>query len=156
LKDNDNCFHFQALLEEFNLPEQGSVLKGLEISRLPSRSEYNLLQNLFLEIFPDEFNFEKAKILQDLQVWQLVTIFIVRIKNQIIGFLITKIIEGIGYIFYLGILDEYRSQGVATALLNEFKVYLKEKQISKVQCKIRKDNEKVLHYIETLGFHLIS
>lgn len=78
--------------------------------------------------------------------------FLAKLGQEIIGFLVTGIINQVGYISYIGVLEEFRSRGIATALLKRFKEYLQAENVEKIRCKIRKDNQKTLGYIYYLGF----
>ncbi|MHA1648700.1 MAG: GNAT family N-acetyltransferase [Candidatus Helarchaeota archaeon] len=144
---------YQIPIERLKLPSQHKPLKNLTICGLTERSEFQAVLRLFFKIFPDELDSEKAAELQDMQISQYEGSFVAKIHDKIIGFLISGIINNTGYISYLGVEEAYRGKGVGTALLREFKKYLKEKKIEYIKCTIRKDNEKTLNYIHSLGFN---
>ena len=150
---NDNCYHFQISVDEFNLPQQ-IPRDDLKVTRLFDKAEFDFLRKTFIEVFPEEIEVGKARVFRDLAIWQFLTIYVVKKKNSYIGFLITGIIEEAAYIFYLGVLAEYRSHGVATKLLEYYKNYLKERNIDEIQWKIKKDNFQCLEYVKRLGFEL--
>jgi len=146
---------YQITLYELNLPDQ-NLPDRVSICNLTSKSEFNRILNLFLKIFPDEIDSEKANDLQNIPISESEGIFIAKLDQLIIGFLITGVINQVGYISYIGVLDQYRSSGVATAMLKQFKSYLDEKKVTKVRCKVKKDNFKTLGYIEFLGFKKVE
>ena len=146
---------YEILTDKVNLPDR-LLPKNIEISTVSNRSDLNKLLDLFLKIFPDEIDSEKAMQLRALQIPKYDGCFIARIYDKIIGFLIAGITNQVGYISYLGVEDRYRGQGVATALLKHLKLYLKQNGVQKLRCTIRKDNKKTLGYIDFLGFQLLG
>ena len=122
---------------------------------MANKSEYGEVLARFLEIFPGEIDTSKAMELQQMSVPQFEGIFLAKLDQKIIGFLVSGIINQVSYISYLGVLARYRGQGVATALLEKYKSYLMQCGILKVRCTIRKDNKKTLGYIHYLGFRLL-
>lgn len=146
--------HYQILVEKLYLPDQKSP-ENLNVCSLSGRSDYNKVLSLFLKIFPDEIDSEKAVELRELQVSEIEGYFLAKIREEIIGFLITGIIKQVVYISYLGVIEQYRSRGVATALLKRFKSYLEQKNVKEIRCTIRKDNKKTVGYIKYLGFQLL-
>jgi ribosomal protein S18 acetylase RimI-like enzyme len=146
--------HYQILVEKLNLPARDPI-ENLTICHLSGEPDYQKVLSLFLKIFPDEIDSEKASELRDLNVSEVESNFLAKINEEIIGFLISGIINKVGYISYLGIDTSHRSQGIATALLKQFKIYLEQKNVKKIRCTIRKDNKKTLGYIHFLGFRLL-
>lgn len=148
---NDEYHQFQIRVSQLNLPER-TLSDSVVISNISGREDYHKLVDLFLKIFPDEIDSEKATDFRELQILETEGNFLAKSGQELIGFLITGIINQVGYISYIGVLDEFRSQGIATALLKGFKSHLNEKMVEKVRCKIKKDNKKTLEYIIYLGF----
>jgi len=142
---------YQILIDRLNLPDR-VLPKVLTICQLSDRNEYERVLSLFLKLFPDEIDSEKASELRQLQIPQFEGNFIAKINQEIVGFLISGIINQVGYISYLGVKASLRSQGIATGLLREFKAYLNKNNVKKIRCTIRKDNKKTLGYIHFLGF----
>jgi ribosomal protein S18 acetylase RimI-like enzyme len=148
-----NQYHIN--IEELNLPDQ-NLPERVSVCNLSEKSEFNRVLSLFLRIFPDEIDSEKADDLQNIPISQSEGIFIAKLDQLIIGFLITGVINQVGYISYIGVLEQYRSSGVATALLEQFKSYLCRINVDKIRCKVKKDNFKTLGYIEFLGFKKVE
>ena len=142
---------YEILTDKVNLPDR-LLPKNIEISTVSNRSDLNKLLDLFLKIFPDEIDSEKEMNIRDFREAEFDGLFIAKLKQNIIGFLISGISGKEGYILYIGVLKEYRSQGIATNLLNDFSNYLKVKNIQKIKCSINKENKKTLSYIKFLGF----
>jgi ribosomal protein S18 acetylase RimI-like enzyme len=150
----DQFERYQIRVAQLRLPER-DLHPDLTVCCLSKKMEYNRVLNLFLKIFPDEIDSQKAAELQELPVSGYEGNFLAKIGDKIIGFLISGIINQVGYIAYLGVEQVYRSRGVATALLQHFQAYLKERDVKKIRCTIRKDNQKTLGYIKYLGFELL-
>ncbi len=146
--------HYQILISKLVLPER-QFPADIVVGCVRGQREYEIVLALFQKIFPDEIDTEKAAELHDLKVQSVEGHFIAKIDQKIVGFLITGIVNQVSYISYLGVLQDYRGQGVATALLQEYKAYLNEKNVEKIRCTIRKDNKKTLGYIQYLGFQLL-
>ncbi|MBD3227961.1 MAG: GNAT family N-acetyltransferase [Candidatus Lokiarchaeota archaeon] len=145
-------------VNELDLPEVQPD-PDVTIDMVSNSTEYNELLDIFKEIFPSDINSEKEGELRSRREYNYKGVYIAKLNDEIIGFLMTGIMNFtglIGYILYLGVLKEYRSKGIATLLLNRFKEKLKEKNIPKIQAKIRKDNQLVLNYIKFLGFKRIE
>ncbi|MFX0141904.1 MAG: GNAT family N-acetyltransferase, partial [Candidatus Hodarchaeota archaeon] len=136
---------------KLNLPDR-LLPRNIEISTISNRSDLNRLLDIFLKIFPDEIDSEKEMNIRDFRETEFDGLFIAKLKQNIIGFLISGISGKDGYILYIGVLEEYRSQGIATNLLKNFLQYLKVKNIQIIKCNINKDNKKTLSYIKFLGF----
>jgi len=147
-------YQFQILISQLNLPKQHDLLE-VKIHSVSGREDFNSLLNLFFRIFPDEIDSEKGRELQAFPVAKIQGegIYLARVDHKPVGFLLTGIINRVSYISYLGVLLEYRSRGVATALLKRFVDYLHANRIEKIRCKVRKDNTKTLEYIKYLGFN---
>ncbi|MHA1279088.1 MAG: GNAT family N-acetyltransferase [Candidatus Helarchaeota archaeon] len=155
MNQSDEQFErYQILVEKFELPER-DFYPNLSVCSLSTQQEYNQVLGLFLKIFPDEVDSQKASELQEFQISKLEGNLVAKIEEKVVGFLISGIINQVGYISYLGVDEHYRGCGVATALLQEFKEFLNHNQIKKVRCTIRKDNKKTLGYIKYLGFQLL-
>jgi ribosomal protein S18 acetylase RimI-like enzyme len=150
----DQFERYQIRVVQLQLPER-ELQPDLTVCCLSTKVEYNRVLNLFLKIFPNEIDTQKADELQELPVSGYEGNFLAKIGDMIIGFLISGIINHVGYIAYLGVEEAYRSSGVATALLQQFQAYLKERDVEKIRCTIRKDNQKTLGYIKYLGFELL-
>lgn len=147
---------FQILMNDLNLPEQ-NIPSDITIISVSGRDDYNKLLDLFFKIFPDEVDSEKGMDLRDLPVQYLAGegIYLAILNQEPVGFLVTGIINQVGYISYIGVLHNFQSRGIATALLKRFKQYLNENSVEKIRCKIREDNKKTLGYISYLGFKKI-
>ncbi len=150
----DQFERYQIHIVQLKLPER-ELQPDLTVCCLSTKVEYNRVLNLFLKIFPNEIDSQKAAELQELGVSSYEGNFLAKIGDIIIGFLISGIINQVGYIAYLGVEESYRSRGVATALLQQFQAYLMEHNVGKIRCTIRKDNQKTLGYIKYLGFKLL-
>ncbi|NVM53366.1 MAG: GNAT family N-acetyltransferase [Candidatus Helarchaeota archaeon] len=144
---------FQILIDQINLPER-NLQDNITICNVSGKDDYHKVLDLFLMIFPDEIDSGKARDLREVQVEEYEGIFLAKLNDEIIGFLASGIYNQVGYITYLGVLEKFRSQGIATALLKRFKLYLNEKKVQKIRCKISKDNKKTLGYVHYLGFQL--
>lgn len=145
---------YEVLVKRINLPNR-NLPNNIVVCNLSGKSDFNIFFDLFLKIFPDEIDTEKAMTFREFKDTEFEGIFIAKLNQDIIGFLITGISDLIAYILYIGVLEEYRGLGISTALLKKFLLYLKIKKIQKIQCKIRKDNRKTLGYIKYLGFNLL-
>jgi len=142
---------YEISVDKLNLPVR-KLPTNMTISNLRGKSNFNKLLNLFLNIFPDEIDSEKEMQLRDFREQNFNGLFIAEFNQEIIGFLISGISGVTGYILYIGVLNEYRSLGIATNLLNRFISYLNQKKVQNIQCNIREDNKKTLSYVTYLGF----
>ena len=140
-------------MSRLNLPVQ-NISTEITIHSVTEKEEYNQLLDLFFGIFPDEIDSEKGMDLRDLPVDSIKGegIYLAKLDQKSVGFLVTGIINKVGYISYIGVVEKYRSQGIATALLKRFKQYLNDNNVEKVRCKVNETNKKTLGYIKYLGF----
>lgn len=153
---DDAYLQFEIKVAQLELPERPQIPE-IRICEVCTREEFHLLLDLFIKIFPDEMDSEKGLDLREIHIQPVVGegIYLARLDQRVVGFLVTSIIRNASYISYLGVLQEYRSRGVATALLQRLKQYLHEKNIKTIRCKINKDNRKTIGYISYLGFQKI-
>ena len=145
---------YQISAAALKLPDRHPPAE-ITISTLIDPRDYRKVLSLFLQIFPDEVDSDKALQLHELPQPHFEGMFLAKIQQQIIGFLITALSNQIAYISYLGIIQPYQHKAVATALLRRFVLYLKEQNIHAIRCSIKKDNLKTIGYINYLGFQLI-
>ena len=151
---SDKYNRYQISVTAFELPDR-YLPEDIAIYNLNNQTDYKKVLSLFLQIFPNEVDREKAMQLHELPRPAFEGVFIAKLSEQIIGFLVTALSNQIAYITYLGVIEQYQSQGIATALLHQFKSYLEEKNVQFIRCSIRKDNMKTINYIKYLGFHLL-
>jgi ribosomal protein S18 acetylase RimI-like enzyme len=151
---SDKYNRYQISVSAINLPERFPPERVM-ICTLTSQMDYKKVLSLFLQIFPNEVDLDKVLQLHELPRPLFEGAFIAKIEQEIIGFLISGQSNQIAYIMYLGVIEQYQSQGIATALLEQLKSYLKAKNIQIIRCSIRKDNVKTINYIKYLGFHLM-
>ncbi len=148
---------YEILVEQLNLPDVKPI-RGLIIDYFDEKYDQNEFMDVFIEIFPDEIDSEKERELRSLKHSKTESTYIASYNGKIVGFLMTATVdftEPIALIIYLGVLDKFRSKGIATLLLKKFKQDLISKGIPKIQAKIRSDNFQVLNYIKYLGFKQI-
>jgi ribosomal protein S18 acetylase RimI-like enzyme len=145
---------YQIAIAALKLPDRYPPPEVV-ISTLKDPKDYQKVLSLFLQIFPDEVDSDKAMQLYELPRPHFEGMFLAKILQQIIGFLLTALSNQIAYISYLGIVQQYQHRAVATALLRRFVGYLKEQNIHTIRCSIKNDNLKTIGYITYLGFQLI-
>ena len=151
---SDTYSRYQISAAALKLPDRHPPVEVV-ISTLKDPKDYQRVLTLFLQIFPDEVDSDKAMQLHELPQPQFEGLFLAKMQQQIIGFLITALSNQIAYISYLGIVQQYQHKAVATALLRRFAIYLEAQNIHTIRCSIKKDNLKTIGYINYLGFQLI-
>lgn len=148
---SDKYGRYQINIAALKLPDRQPPAE-IMISTLKDPKDYQKVLSLFLQLFPDEVDSDKAMQLRELPQPHFEGMFLAKVKQQVIGFLLTALSDQIAYISYLGIVPQYQHKAVATALLRCFAGYLQEQNIHTIRCSIKNDNLKTIGYVTYLGF----
>lgn len=80
---------------------------------------------------------------------------LIALKNsKVVGFLVAKLSEKSNcfIIHSMGVLDNYRNQGIGTNLLREIIQRLRELEVDKIMIHVRGKNKKAINFYENFGF----
>ncbi|MHA1805321.1 MAG: GNAT family N-acetyltransferase [Promethearchaeota archaeon] len=87
-----------------------------------------------------------------------ITILIASQDSEDVGFIILKVEknhEKVGNIIGIGILSEFRYQGIGTALAIASWDFFKKKNVSELKCKVFSENKSAYKFMTRLGFEEI-
>ena len=113
---------------------------------------WKLTQKEFLEKINGEWNEEiQLKIYKDECIRNLENNYLIKYKENIIGWLEYDLFNDYIYIDQLHIMPEYQNKGIGTKILNEYIVYGK-KENKNIYLEVLQGNERALEYYKRIGF----
>ncbi|MCF6410774.1 GNAT family N-acetyltransferase [Pseudalkalibacillus salsuginis] len=143
----DNSEYEMYLKGESNL---GSALNNLILRKAINKDAKEIArQNT---IYFQVESVEEDLILPEEEAKRGVDIFIVEIDNTIIGKVHLAVNDGIGGIYGLGVLPEYRRKGYGREILIKAIDYLNERQVNKIMLQVAVKNKNALDLYKSCGF----
>lgn len=115
-------------------------------------AERDVLVSFWRKVFPDDppHNDPEKVIAEKLAVDDL--IFVVEVNNTIIGACMAGYDGHRGWLYAVAIDHDYRRKGIGRELVRNVIACLKELGCGKVNLQIRKGNDQVEHFYNSLGF----
>jgi ribosomal-protein-alanine N-acetyltransferase len=108
-----------------------------------------------LEIERSSFNHNDAYSLSDFERWYHYNpdlCIVAEVNGRIAGYVISRILPGIGDLASLAINPGYRRRGIGTALLNAIEQRVKEYGVNEINLEVRKTNLTGLAFWQNMGF----
>ncbi|MCL2187043.1 MAG: GNAT family N-acetyltransferase [Treponema sp.] len=113
---------------------------------------WKLTQKEFLEKINGEWNDEfELNNYKDERIRNLENNYIIKFKENIVGWLEYELFNDYIYINQLHITPEYQNKGIGTKILNEYIVYGK-KENKNIYLEVLQGNERALEYYKKIGF----
>ena len=112
-----------------------------------------------LEIERSSFNHYDAYSLADFERWYHYNpdlCIVAEVNGRIAGYVISRILPGIGDLASLAINPAYRRRGIGTALLDEIERRVKEYGVNEINLEVRKTNLTGLAFWQNMGFVLFG
>ena len=112
-----------------------------------------------LEIERSSFNHYDAYSLADFERWYHYNpdlCIVAEVNGRIAGYVISRILPGIGDLASLAINPAYRRRGIGTALLDEIERRVKEYGVNEINLEVRKTNLTGLAFWQNMGFILFG
>lgn len=104
----------------------------------------------------EKIEIEHGYILPEEEEKRGMTIYLAEINKQIIGKVHIQLIAGLGSIYGLGVLPEYRDKGYGRQILLMAIDKLKESGANKTMLQVSADNSKALNLYKSCGFNEVS
>ncbi len=131
-------------------PNLGSALNNLILRKAINKDAKEIAkQNA---IYFQVESVDQDLILPEEEAKRGVDIFIVEIDNTIIGKIHLAVNDGIGGIYGLGVLPEYRRKGYGREILIKAIDYLKEMQVNEIMLQVAVKNKHALDLYKSCGF----
>ena len=111
--------------------------------------------NQILEIERSSFNHYDAYSLSDFERWYHYNpdlCIVAEVEGRIAGYVITRILDGIGDLASLAINPVYRRNGIGTALLDAIERRVKAYGVNEIDLEVRKTNLSGLAFWQNMGF----
>ena len=108
-----------------------------------------------LEIERSSFNHYDAYSLADFERWYHYNpdlCIVAEVNGRIAGYVISRILPGIGDLASLAINPAYRRRGIGTALLDAIERRIKEYGVNEINLEVRKTNLTGLAFWQNMGF----
>ena len=108
-----------------------------------------------LEIERSSFNHYDAYSLADFERWYHYNpdlCIVAEVNGRIAGYVISRILPGIGDLASLAINPAYRRRGIGTALLDAIERRVKEYGVNEINLEVRKTNLTGLAFWQNMGF----
>jgi ribosomal-protein-alanine N-acetyltransferase len=108
-----------------------------------------------LEIERSSFNHYDAYSLSDFERWYNYNpdlCIVAEVNGRIAGYVISRILPGIGDLASLAINPGYRRRGIGTVLLNAIEQRVKEYGVNEINLEVRKTNLTGLAFWQNMGF----
>ncbi|MHA1310072.1 MAG: GNAT family N-acetyltransferase [Candidatus Helarchaeota archaeon] len=161
--------------EKTNIPE--IKIPGVIIRKYDKDKDFNKFVDLYNKIkvpfYDPNYTESEFKLIQNDMV------FLAEIDNKLVGYVICFIRdakydkdseqffdkelaqyvnknERLGVLGEIGVLEEYRRSGIATALAAEVGRYFKEKNVDKIYAEAYSENVEALKFIQSFGFKKIG
>ncbi|WP_221567464.1 GNAT family N-acetyltransferase [Alkalihalobacillus sp. TS-13] len=131
-------------------PNLGSALNDLILRKAINKDAKEIARQNAMY-----FQVESVKedlILPEEEAKRGVDIFIVEIDNTIIGKVHLAVNDGLGGIYGLGVLPEYRRKGYGREILMKAIDYLNERQVNKIMLQVAVKNKNALDLYKSCGF----
>lgn len=82
--------------------------------------------------------------------------YVVIEKDKVIGLLIMKIQTDTLFIQNISLLNESQGKGIAVSLINEAEKLLHKNKLSRIELKVRNDNDKAISFYKKMNFKLLN
>jgi len=114
---------------------------------------WKLTQKEYLEKIISEWNDEfQLKNYKDERIRNLENNYIIKYKENSIGWMEYELLKDYIYINQLHIIPEYQNKGIGTKILNEYFVYGK-KENKNIFLEVLQGNDRALEYYKRIGFN---
>ncbi|RKL66657.1 GNAT family N-acetyltransferase [Salipaludibacillus neizhouensis] len=134
-------------------PTLGSALNKLILRRALNEDAKEIARQNNIYFQSDS---EELEILPEEEAKRGVDIYIAEIDNEIIGKVQVSVDAGIGGIYGLGVLPEYRRKGYGRDILMKAIEKLKEKQVHEIMLQVSVENKHALELYKSCGFEETS
>ncbi|MCJ8008146.1 GNAT family N-acetyltransferase [Lederbergia wuyishanensis] len=144
---------------EYDMFLKGDLRRGSDLNELRLRKAINkdakeiARQNaVYFDIDPKKVGL----ILPEEEANRGVDIYIAEFNNTIIGKVHLEVHDGIGGIYGLGVLPEYRGNGYGKEILIKSVQLLRAKQVNEVMLQVSVKNKSALNLYKSCGFEVVS
>jgi ribosomal protein S18 acetylase RimI-like enzyme len=83
------------------------------------------------------------------------SVLLARIDGKVAGFCLSRYDDGLIWLSWFGVIEEYRKRGIGRALLEGLERTLLERNAHKIWCDTRTENVRSQHVLEHAGFNRI-
>lgn len=118
-------------------------------------SHVDVISNLEQELFKNEA-YTLLTLKDELLSKQRLYLVAQNEKQEVVGYVGAALLEDVADIMKIGVQNNYQRLGVASALLKELVVMLKQKKFIKVMLEVSEKNDKAIAFYEKFGFVKVS
>ena len=118
-------------------------------------SHVDVISNLEQELFKNEA-YTLLTLKDELLSKQRLYLVAQNEKQEVVGYVGAALLEDLADIMKIGVQNNYQRLGVASALLKELVVMLKQKKFIKVMLEVSEKNDKAIAFYEKFGFVKVS
>ncbi|KAA0257068.1 GNAT family N-acetyltransferase [Deferribacter autotrophicus] len=131
------------------------VIRTITIDDLPHI--YKLGEKVFtLQNYPNLYRVWDENEVAEFFINDKESCFVAEIDGKIAGFILSYVVNKAlikyGYLVWLCVDEEYKKQGVASKLFDEFKKYMEKNGVVTLFVDVEKSNEEALNFFRNKGF----